>query len=130
MSYNLYKCFECGEMISLENYNKTVCMCKGCMEDKEIISDSDFIKMKFNKSILEEAKTLLNEDREDEYGDPVYNYTLCAEIYEKLTDKEMKKEDAVLFMIIVKLVRESYRHKRDNLVDLCAYAEIKQRCEL
>ena len=32
-------------------------------------------------------------------------------------------------MIAVKLIRERHKHKRDNLVDLCGYAEILNRLE-
>ena len=38
-------------------------------------------------------------------------------------------KDCAVVMMAVKLVRESYKHKRDNLVDLCGYANILNEIE-
>ena len=39
----------------------------------------------------------------------------------------LKDEDCCVVMLAVKLARENYRHKRDNIVDGVAYMEILSR---
>ena len=41
-----------------------------------------------------------------------------------LTNKDLDAETCCAVMMAVKLTRESFKHKRDNLVDLAGYAEI------
>ena len=75
-------------------------------------------------SILNEATEILGGSRNSDYGDYVKNFEKISEITELLTGRSILAEDCVAVLIAVKLVRESYKHKRDNLVDLCGYAQI------
>lgn len=67
---------------------------------------------------------MVNEDRQDEYGDPEGNYIRAARIASLMTGKDFDASDVVNVMIAVKLARQAMRHKRDNLVDACGYIEI------
>jgi len=77
-------------------------------------------------SILQEAQRLVFSDRNETYGDPLQDYTRTIELFKIMVgDKnvmELTPQDGVTFMICVKLSREAWIHKTDNLVDLCGYA--------
>lgn len=77
-----------------------------------------------NKSILAEAEEIVNGIRQSDYGDARESFSRIATIASVMTGKEISPEDCCAVMIAVKLVRESFAHKRDNLVDLCGYANI------
>jgi hypothetical protein len=81
------------------------------------------------KSILTEAESIVNGDRDVQYGDPneafkEYSNILDATFGIKLTPAEICK-----VQIAIKLGRLKYKHKRDSVVDLCGYAEILNRLE-
>ena len=79
------------------------------------------------KSILQEAIDIRGGERKTDYGDAVENFDRIAEIYRVLTGKSLSADDCCAVMIAVKLSRERHAHKRDNLVDLCGYADIWHR---
>ena len=79
------------------------------------------------KSILSEAEEIVNGSRQSDYGDARESFSKVAAIASVMTGKELSPEDCCAVMIAVKLVRESFAHKRDNLVDLCGYAELMNR---
>ena len=45
------------------------------------------------------------------------------------TDTHLTAKDCVKVHMATKLAREAYRHKEDNLIDLCGYVEILDRLE-
>ena len=75
------------------------------------------------ESVLEEAQRLVHGDRGADYGHPLDDFTKTAAMFGALRGVYLTAEDVALFMICVKLSREANRHKRDNLTDLCGYAE-------
>lgn len=78
-------------------------------------------------SILEEALKILEGERESDYGDPVANFNRISRIASSILNETITPEQCVVVMMAVKLSREQYKHKRDNLVDLAAYTEIYNR---
>lgn len=80
-----------------------------------------------NKSILAEAEDIVNGSRQSDYGDARESFSRIATIASLMTRKKLSPEDCCAVMMAVKLVRESFNHKRDNLVDLCGYAELMNR---
>ena len=81
-------------------------------------------KKEGEKSILSEAEEIDNGSRHSEYGDAQESLSRVATIANVMTGKELSPEDCCAVLMAVKLVRESFAHKRDNLVDLCGYAHI------
>ena len=77
-----------------------------------------------NTSILSEAEEIVNGSRHSDYGDARESFGRVATIASVMTGKELAPEDCCAVLMAVKLVRESFKHKRDNLVDLCGYAHI------
>lgn len=80
-------------------------------------------------TILEEANRIVEGARSSDYGSPVENWNKVARVWSEILDFEIHAEDAVRCMVALKLVRESHKHKRDNLVDLCGYARILEMIE-
>ena len=97
-------------------------------EDKHYVSFIEFKDIvEENKSILSEAEDIVNGSRQSDYGDANESFSRIATIASVMTGKDLLPEDCCAVMMAVKLVRESFNHKRDNLVDLCGYAELMNR---
>ena len=80
-----------------------------------------------DKSILSDAEEIVNGSRHSDYGDARESFGRVATIASVMTGKELSPEDCCSVMMAVKLVRERFKHKRDNIVDLCGYAELMNR---
>lgn len=79
------------------------------------------------ESTLSEAERIVNGDRQADYSDPVANFRHISEIASAISKEELSPTTCCIVMIAVKLARENYKHKRDNLVDLAGYVEILNR---
>ena len=79
-------------------------------------------------SILDLAKSLTEGARQQDYGHPCDDFERTAQMWTAILRHKLGEHDTVsaedipLCMIAVKLARQSHRHKRDNLVDICGYA--------
>jgi hypothetical protein len=74
-----------------------------------------------SNSILSEAEHLTTQDRNDSYGHPSHDYGRVSAAFNSLTGHDISTEEAILFMVCVKLAREAYKPKRDNRVDAAGY---------
>jgi hypothetical protein len=75
-------------------------------------------------NILERANEIVNlrsEEKEREYGPFEDGMKKASEIASLISNKEITISDMYICMISLKLSRESYSHKEDNLLDACAY---------
>jgi hypothetical protein len=72
-------------------------------------------------SILEEAEAITNGERQAHYGHPLHDYTKTVGAFNALTGRDLSPEEGCLFMVCVKLSRQTHMHKRDNLVDAAGY---------
>jgi hypothetical protein len=78
-------------------------------------------------SILEKAQKIVYEraeEKERQYGDPVESFKRASVMASILCNKEISAEDIVKVQMSLKLSRESYCHKEDNLLDLVGYTSI------
>jgi hypothetical protein len=91
------------------------------LDDYERLTKSE------TESILSEAERIVNGERQVDYSDPVANFKHIAEIASAIMAKDITAEECCIVMIAVKLARENFKHKRDNLVDLAGYVEILHR---
>jgi hypothetical protein len=76
--------------------------------------------------ILLEAHNLITGDRHDEYAHPLEDYTQTRDIFEAVTGVHLTVEQAIMFMVSVKLSRlrtaqEAGRWSHDSLVDAAGY---------
>ena len=102
-------------------YNKNTTM--GEMEEYKNIILCELSKTKEKESVLQEAQRILNGDRDADYGDPVENFKNISKIA-KFLGVEISPAGCCKVMLAVKIAREGYKSKRDNLVDFAAYADI------
>ena len=79
------------------------------------------------ESILEEALRIRSGERNADYGDAVENFRRIAEITTAISGIPVTPELCCYVHIATKQSRERHNHKRDNLVDLCGYADILNR---
>ena len=90
-------------------------------------------------SILAEAEVIVNGVRATDYGSASDSFSKIAQITSLMLDADEKEvllhdgelTDTIVCKVLmaVKITRQANRHKRDNLVDLCGYAELLNRLE-
>lgn len=86
-----------------------------------------FYQVQVDMDVLQEAGSLIDGDRQETYGDPALMWDKVAKAWSLVFGVDVTPEQAVLAMVMLKAVRQTTRHHRDNLVDLAAYAEILSR---
>lgn len=77
-------------------------------------------------NILDEVKTILYE-RQGTYDKPENNFKRIADLWNAYLDNKPEKgqltpQDVAMLMVLMKIAREVYQHKHDNLADLIGYA--------
>lgn len=75
-------------------------------------------------NILEEANRIVNERSEEKermYGPFSEGMSRAAKILSAATGKDFTTSDIYMAMVALKLSREGYNHKEDNLLDAAAY---------
>lgn len=75
-------------------------------------------------NILKKANQIINERGEEktrQYGPMSLTNKKAADIASLLLNKNITTKDIYYFQIALKLARESWNHKEDNLLDAVAY---------
>jgi hypothetical protein len=87
-------------------------------------------------TVLKEANAIIYGDREKTYGHPAKNLKTIAVMWNaylnaKVTDvNELNAKDVAAMMMLVKVARfANDPDHRDNLVDICGYAALVERCD-
>lgn len=82
--------------------------------------------MKKQPTILEEAQAAVYGDRANDYGTVTDNFQRIADYWNVTLKSNLKTpitpEQVGLCMCGVKMARQAFKAKRDNLVDLAGYA--------
>ncbi len=79
-------------------------------------------------NILEEAAELVDGPRQQDYGHPKLNHARLAAAWNgyllgrSLVDAPLDARDICNMMVLLKVMREAHRPKRDNLVDIAGWA--------
>ncbi len=97
------------------------------IDEPKTLADYERLTNGETESILSEAERIVNGDRQADYSDPVENFKHIASIASAISKEELSPTTCAIVMIAVKLAREDYKHKRDNLVDLAGYVDILNR---
>jgi hypothetical protein len=75
-------------------------------------------------NILDTANKIVNErneEKERQYGPFEEGMEKAAKIASLIAGKDITSDDVYIIMIALKLSRQSYNKKEDNLLDLVAY---------
>lgn len=80
-------------------------------------------------TILDEAKAAVYGDRNDDYGTVTDNFNTIAQLWSAVLKVDVTPEQVGLCMVQVKVARQMYKAKRDNLVDLAGYAATLEKLE-
>lgn len=75
-------------------------------------------------NILEQANEIVNkrsEEKERMYGNFDDSMDKTAELFNSMTGLNLTAIEMFKALIALKLSRESFNHKEDNLLDACAY---------
>lgn len=82
-------------------------------------------------TILEEADAISRDggERNDGYDHPRPNFEKTAVVWSQILGKDVTPRQVALCMIGLKLVRDSHKPKRDNLVDIAGYARCAERLD-
>lgn len=85
-------------------------------------------------TILKEAHTIIYGDREKTYGHPAKNLKAIATMWDVYINNKQSPEitakDVAAMMMLVKVARfANDPTHRDNLVDICGYAALIERCD-
>ena len=75
-------------------------------------------------NILKEADKIVNErseEKERQYGPFGEGMERAAQIARGATGKDIQAADMYIMLVALKLSRQSYNHKQDNLLDAVAY---------
>lgn len=86
-----------------------------------------------SETILEEAARLTSADRQDAYAHPRDNLTQTAELWTAYLRYKrgapLDARDVAWMMCMVKASRDSYKRKRDNLVDGAGWLRCAEMAE-
>lgn len=80
------------------------------------------------ESILAEAERVTSGDRQNQYGPPDQDFRRIAAMWSALNGVPFTPKEVALFMVCVKLSRETHQRKRDNWVDIAGYAKCGSLC--
>lgn len=93
-------------------------------------------RMKSKVSVLEEAQSIIYGDREKTYGHPAKNLKTIASMWTAYMNNmddgnfNVTAKDVAAMMMLVKVARfANDPSHRDNLVDVCGYAALIERCD-
>ena len=83
-------------------------------------------------NILKQADQIINErseEKERQYGPMSEGMDRAAEIFNGMTGMNITGREMMKAMVALKLSRESYNHKSDNLLDCVAYLQALENYE-
>lgn len=82
-----------------------------------------------DECVLEEAGRLTRGDRQAQYGPPDQDFARVAAMWSALKGVPFESREVAMFMICIKLSRETHQRKRDNYVDIAGYARCGSLCK-
>ena len=80
-------------------------------------------------TILEEAQKAVYGDRQDDYGTVTENFDTIAQFWSIVLKTKVTAEQVGICMVQVKVARQMFKKKRDNLVDGAGYFATLEKME-
>ena len=106
------------------------------VEIEEPVKPKKLKAIKPKVSVLEEAQSIIYGDREKTYGHPAKNLKTIANMWNAYMNNmddanfSVTAKDVAAMMMLVKVARYANDPShRDNLVDICGYAALIERCD-
>jgi hypothetical protein len=81
------------------------------------------------EDVLEEALRITKGDRNASYGPPDQDFQRTAAMWSAIKGVEFEAREVAMFMIALKLSRETHQRKRDNWTDIAGYARCGSLCK-
>ena len=81
----------------------------------------------YSETICQEAQRLVYGDRGETYGHPLDDFDRTARMWTAILGAPVTAEQVALCMMALKISRQTYQPKRDNVTDIAGYAECLQR---
>ncbi len=75
------------------------------------------------------AVQLVTSDRNESYGDPLDNMSRTASLFAAYLGYPVSPKDVAILMCLVKIAREAYMPKADNLDDLLGWGMVAIECQ-
>ena len=69
----------------------------------------------------------ITEERGKDYGPVRDNFDRTAQMWQSILGCKVSAEQVGLCMIALKISRETFKHKDDNLIDIIGYTELLQQ---
>lgn len=118
---------ECDSILLLPDWRKS----KGAMLEHDIAEQLGMDAYEYpsfdplkEETVCQEADRLVAHDRQSSYGHPYDNFTHTGRLWAPILGlDEVTPEQVALCMIQVKVSRQCFRPKRDNLTDICGYSK-------
>ena len=76
------------------------------------------------EGVLQEAYDIIHNDRRKEYGPVDKSFNAIAAGWEQILNVKITAQEVALCMIWLKVCRETHKHNRDNIRDVCGYAAL------
>lgn len=80
--------------------------------------------LKTEQDILEEALSITQGDRQEDYGDCKVELERVATMWSVIFKTTVDANQVALAMIALKMTRQMNKNKRDNWVDIAGYARV------
>lgn len=74
------------------------------------------------EEVLDEAKRIVNGDRNKDYGEPEDAFDDIASLWSAYLERDLNGKDVAAMMILLKVARVKHGDKDDNWVDIAGYA--------
>jgi len=88
-------------------------------------TDQNILPHPIRTEVLREANSLVNGQRQEEYGTPMKNMTrIMSMVQQVFPERQWKPSDIPLFLLLVKIARAAEGYKWDTAVDLAGYASL------
>ena len=112
------------------NYQENSLLIDTCFSKAiEIIETNVKAQSSQQVNILQEAEKAVYGDRQDDYGSVKDNFATIAALWSVILKTKVSAEQVGLCMVQVKVARQMFKPKRDNLVDGAGYFAIIEKMQ-
>lgn len=78
-------------------------------------------------SVLRKAERVIRGPRRSSYGPANASFKRVAAIWSAILDHPVTAQDVAMCMVGLKMVRQTTKHKRDNIVDMAGYVGLMEQ---